>query len=291
MQLTKEQRFSIVSSLIFLIGFTGLLLIFGFSSPFPPPEEEGILINFGDMETGSGQIEPRPAAQPEIIESTPKETTPPPKTVESKNNVEEVMNQDFEEAAALAEKKRIEKEKQEELKKQKEAEEQERIRQEELERQRLEEAERQRKLEQQRILQERAKSAFTGKNPAGDNTGEGDAGGQGNQGNPEGDINSKNRVGGTTGGNGISFSLSGRSSQSLPKPEYLSQSEGKVVVEVTVDQNGNVLKVKAGAKGTTTTDKLLQQAAEKAALKAKFDVNKDAPPQQVGTITYHFVLQ
>ncbi|MGD9993233.1 MAG: energy transducer TonB [Salinivirgaceae bacterium] len=291
MQLTKEQRFSIVSSLIFLIGFAGLLLIFGFSSPFPPPEEEGILINFGDMETGSGQIEPRPAAQPEIIESVPKETTPPPKPVESQDNVEEVMNQDFEEAAALAEKKRIEKKKQEDLKKQKEAEEQERIRQEELERQRLEEAERQRKLEQQRLLQERAKSAFTGKNPAGDNTGEGDAGGQGNQGNPEGDINSKNRVGGTTGGNGISFSLSGRSSQSLPKPEYLSQSEGKVVVEVTVDQNGNVLKAKAGAKGTTTTDKLLHQAAEKAALKASFDVNKDAPPQQVGTITYHFVLQ
>ena len=68
MKFTKEQRFSIVSSLIFLIGFTGLLLIFGFSAPFPPPEEEGILINFGNTETGSGRIEPKPSEEVAQVE-------------------------------------------------------------------------------------------------------------------------------------------------------------------------------------------------------------------------------
>jgi len=63
------------------------------------------------------------------------------------------------------------------------------------------------------------------------------------------------------------------------------------VVEVTVDQNGQVVKATSGVKGTTTTDKILHQAAEKAAKKATFNVNKDAPPQQVGTITYNFILQ
>jgi TonB family protein len=291
MSVTKEQRFSIISSLIFLLGFTGLLLIFGFKSPFPPPQEEGILINFGDMETGSGQIEPLPSSQPEVTENIPQETTTPPEPVESSENTEEVLNQDFEDAAAIEAKKRKEKEKQEIIKKQKEEEAKEKKRLEEIERQRIAEEERQKKLAQQQATQDRAKNAFAGQNPNGDNTGEGDAGGKGNQGDPNGDINSNNRAGGSTGGNGISFSLSGRNSKSLPKPEYLSQSEGKVVVEVTVDQNGNVIKAKAGAKGTTTSDTRLNQAAEKAALKATFDVNKDAPPQQVGTITYFFVLQ
>ena len=50
MNLTKEQRFGIISSAIFLVLFTGMLLFFGFSSPFPPPEEEGILIEFGTDE-------------------------------------------------------------------------------------------------------------------------------------------------------------------------------------------------------------------------------------------------
>lgn len=290
MSLTKEQRFSIVSSLIFLIGFTGLLFIFGFKSPFPPPEEEGILINFGDTETGSGRIEPQPASQPQVTENIPQETTPPEPT-ESANNTEETVTQDFEDAAAIEEKKRKEKEKQDALKKKREDEAREKQRKEEEERQRKAEEERQRQIAQQQALQERARNAFAGQNTQGDNTGEGDTGGKGNQGDPNGDINSNNRAGGAAGGNGISFSLSGRSSRSLPKPAYLSQSEGKVVVEVTVDQNGNVIKATAGVKGTTTTDKLLHQAAEKAALKATFDVNKDAPPQQVGTITYVFELQ
>ena len=56
MNLTKEQRFGIISSIIFLVLFTGVLLLFGFSTPYPPPEEEGILINFGTDETGSGKV-------------------------------------------------------------------------------------------------------------------------------------------------------------------------------------------------------------------------------------------
>lgn len=286
MKLTKEQKFGIVSSLIFLLGFTGLLLIFGFSAPFPPPEEEGILINFGTNNVGSGTVEPKPIEEPVAQESTP-ESTSIPEPTPSEQATEDVVTQDYEEAAALEAKKRI----QEEKKAQKIKEEQERKHQEELERQRKIEEERKRKEEQQKAINNRAKNAFGGKNPTGDNTGEGDSNQSGNQGKPDGDINSKNRVGGSDGGNGISFSLSGRSSRSLPKPEYKSQAEGKVVVEVTVDQNGNVINARPGVKGTTTTNKKLVDAAKIAALKTKFDVKKDAPALQKGTITYHFVLQ
>lgn len=286
MELTKEQRYGIISSAIFLIAFTGLLLLFGFSSPFPPPEEEGILINFGTTETGMGRVEPRPASQP-VEKETVQEATSTPEPTQPTESNEEVVTQDFDETAAMEEKKRKEKEREEELQKQKEQEELERKRQEEIQQQK-EETERKRKEEAQKAINERAKNAFGGQNPDGDNTGEGESGGTGNQGDPNGDINSKNRVGGSNGGNGVSFSLNGRSSKSLPAPPKIHKSEGKVVVEVTVDQNGNVLSARPGVKGTTLSDEALWKVAKDAALKAKFNVDRAAATVQKGTITYFF---
>lgn len=287
MNLTKEQRFGIVSSAIFLVLFTGMLLFFGFSSPFPPPEEEGILINFGTDETGFGKVEPQPSSQPIKQEIVP-EPTSTPEPVKSSKNTEDIVTQDFDKTAVIEEKKQKEKELQEELKRKQE--------EEEIERKRLEEVERQKRLEEERIQKEktqkaindRAKNAFGGQNREGDNTGEGETKGAGNQGDPDGDINSKNRVGGSEGASGISFNLLGRSHRSLPPPAKIHKTEGKVVVEVSVDNNGNVRSARAGVKGTTISDEALWDEARKAALKATFNVDKNAAAIQKGTITYVF---
>ncbi len=77
---------------------------------------------------------------------------------------------------------------------------------------------------------------------------------------------------------------------SLPRPSYAVQNSGKVVVEIWVDQYGTVQKAVAGADGTTVTDKILWQAARKAALGAHFNMSADAPAMQKGTITYIFKL-
>ena len=77
----------------------------------------------------------------------------------------------------------------------------------------------------------------------------------------------------------------------LPRPSYGVQASGKVVVEIWVDQYGNVQKAVAGAEGTTVTDKTLWQAARKAALGAHFNMSADAPALQKGTITYIFNLK
>lgn len=90
----------------------------------------------------------------------------------------------------------------------------------------------------------------------------------------------------------VTASLSGRSVVgSLPLPAYNSQNQGRVVVAVTVDQNGVVTKANARAQGSTVQDAALWRAAEEAALKARFNVKKDAPVFQSGTITYNFVLK
>jgi len=77
----------------------------------------------------------------------------------------------------------------------------------------------------------------------------------------------------------------------LPKPSYNAQMEGTVVVQVKVDQYGNVTEAIPGVEGTTVTDKGLWNAARAAAMKAHFNMSADAPVLQTGTITYKFKLQ
>jgi len=83
--------------------------------------------------------------------------------------------------------------------------------------------------------------------------------------------------------------LAGRSvNGTLPRPSYAVNENGTVVVDIWVDNYGNVQKAVAGAQGTTVTDKTLWQAARKAALGAHFNMSADAPALQKGTITYIF---
>ncbi len=129
----------------------------------------------------------------------------------------------------------------------------------------------------------------------------------GDQGSPGGTVgsplykgNGKGSGGGTGGGsgsgtgtgqgNGISFNLDGRNPLFLQNPEYNSQNEGKVVVEITVNSEGRVTDARPGAKGSTTLDDYLLQVAKNAALQSKFTRKPDATVQK-GTITYRFLLQ
>lgn len=77
----------------------------------------------------------------------------------------------------------------------------------------------------------------------------------------------------------------------LPKPSYNAQMEGIVVVQIKVDQYGNVTEAIPGAEGTTVTDKTLWNAARSAAMKAHFNQSASAPAVQSGTITYIFKLK
>lgn len=86
--------------------------------------------------------------------------------------------------------------------------------------------------------------------------------------------------------------LAGRSIDgTLPRPSYNVQASGKVVVQIWVDNYGQVQKAVAGVEGTTVTDQTLWQAARKAALGAHFNMSADAPALQEGTITYIFNLK
>lgn len=97
-------------------------------------------------------------------------------------------------------------------------------------------------------------------------------------GNPEGEPSAK---------------LEGRSVMgSLPLPVKDNiQKQGIVVVRIYVNREGTVTSAVAGEQGTTVTDKTLWDNAVAAAKRAKFNVSRNAPESQRGTITYVFNLR
>lgn len=182
MEYYKKHKRGLIGTIVFHTIILLILIFLGFFTPLPLPGEEGILVNFGDSNTGFGEKEPSPArkkpvpVQQEEKKVTPPPATPPPSTPpptpqpKPEPAKEVAMTQDYEKTAAIdaAEKKkkedaikrqqeldaerrkkqieddRIRKEEQDQIKKQ----------QEEIRRQQLEEAKRIAKVEAERKAKE-----------------------------------------------------------------------------------------------------------------------------------------
>lgn len=303
MKYISEHRTGLIGTLVTHGVILIFLLYFGIliTKPATPPFEEGILVNFGDSETGLGLEEPAPGErEPSVkpIESASEKLVlpPPPAKKVSSPDDDPIVTQDVEKTVAVKTPKKKAVEKVIDPEKQRLAEEErlqkaEQLRQQKEEQQRLAQA----AAEQRKIgeINSRAKNVFGGGgkgSPDSKSTSQGITYGTGNQGVPQGSANAERYGPGGGIGNGVSFSLDGRTSQSLPKPRYPGNEEGVVVVQVTVNKSGLVTKAEAGVRGSNTADPELISAAKKAALQAKFNVDNNAPAYQTGTITYRFVL-
>jgi hypothetical protein len=127
------------------------------------------------------------------------------------------------------------------------------------------------------------------KHSKGNPGGNGNSGQEGNAGNPNGTTPG---VGNGNDPNGKwQIFLTGRKLVAPPNVVNTSQDQGKVVVEIIVDQGGAVIDAKPGAKGSTTSSPYLYQKAKEAAMVTKFSKSPDGTPQQQGTITIVFVIQ
>ena len=96
--------------------------------------------------------------------------------------------------------------------------------------------------------------------------------------------------GGAGGGTGTDYSLSGRSLLGKKVPFNNSQKSGKIVVQIKVGKDGNVLFAQGPYKGSTSTDAYLVKISEEAAYKFKFSANNDAAEEQFGTITFNYTF-
>ena len=268
---------SILSCIIlFLIMW---FYVMPYTSIVQPVEEEGLMISFGNSDDGGGlgdelmgaPIEnPAPSAAEET--TTSKATIKPvvsTTTTSTKTSSQDYITQS-ETSLAIAEKNRKNQERQE---------------QQALENVRI--ANEKRIADQKRKEQDainKANSSMSGlfgnSTSAGNGNGTGTGSGEGpeHQGNPAGK--------GYSGGN--SWSLNGRSlSGTLASPSYDKDVEGKVTVNIRVDENGRVISTSIGSP-TTISDTDTRNAAISAANRARFSTGNGT---STGSITYNFRLK
>src|SRR5205823_2929565 len=74
-----------------------------------------------------------------------------------------------------------------------------------------------------------------------------------------------------SGTKGVSYVMNGRKMTKQPTVSNLTMEKGIVVVDITINKYGNVIKAEPGAEGTTTTSQYLLTKGKQAAESAQFD--------------------
>jgi outer membrane biosynthesis protein TonB len=127
---------------------------------------------------------------------------------------------------------------------------------------------------------------------------QGIAGGKGDQGNPNGNPNSDSYKGNAASGNGglggnggvsIRSGLDGRRITKLPSFEDDFNENAKVAVDITVDKDGNVTMAVVNQRGTTTTNQNIRNIALRKARTLK--LNSGNTDEQTGTLVFNFKLR
>lgn len=263
---------SLVMSLIVVaLFFVGLTYL-------DPPEEFGIALNFGTSEVGQGDIQPtealRPAASQEAVQEQ-QEAVKEQVTQAAPKIAEEVLSQDSEDAIVI--KKQLEAKKKADEVARKEREQREAIA-----KQQAEELEKRKKLDA--LIGGVSNSSGTATGGQGnDNT-------TGDKGKITGDPNASGYYGNGSGGSGGDYQLGNRKPISRPKPNYICDEEGLVVVSIEVNVYGKVINATPGIKGSTNTAACLLSQAKEAALKTTWQPDSNAPSKQIGVIKYRFSL-
>lgn len=287
----KNKRKSlIITSILYMLMI--LLLAFAGLKYLDPPPENGIAINFGTTEAGSGDLETQQEVKTSPQNATPEPTPTPANTSESQESMEDVATQETEEAPVIEDEK-----KEEETEETKEEPEEEPV--EEVEEPEEETPEPEEPVEEpepdpqpDENVKNTMSNLFSGEENEGEtDQGDGDTNQAGNQGDPDGDPNSSSYYGVGTGLDGDgNYKLGGR--KALNKETYKQECNetGTVVVEIRVNRDGEVIRAKAGVQGTSNSSRCLLEPAERAARATKFNPDSNAPSTQVGYITYEFRL-
>ncbi len=94
-----------------------------------------------------------------------------------------------------------------------------------------------------------------------------------------------------TGPTNIYYDIPGREALYIPVPVYKCPDGGVVTVNITVNNNGNIINAEVKGDASGFNEMCLHEEALQAALRSRFSNDHDAPPVQSGTITFHFQRQ
>ena len=269
---------SILLLLLFYIGLTYL----------DPPIENGIAVNFGTMDYGSGNVQPKEKirSQPKKLEPQPMEQVQPKAVSEpvKEEPVERVLTSDTEETIKI-------KQQQEAKRKADESAKRAKLEAERIAKEKREAEERVKREQESKKKNIDALIGGIGKSDGTATGSEGDDNKAGDKGQPDGDPYANTYygapgIGGGTGG----FGLNGRSLVSKGKVQQECNEEGRVVVRIRVGRNGRVLQAEPGVKGTTNKSACLLEPARKTAMLHRWNLDSDAPAEQIGFVVVNFKL-
>lgn len=263
----EKRAFSIATAIIAILL---LLAIFLGLSYLDPPPENGIAINFGNVDEGMGNDN-----SPELKKTSPKpaESTPPPPSAQEQVLTQENIDAAVIEAAKEKPQKPV-KPTETEVKKPVET-----------------------KTEPKKPSKE-ATDALSDllngpKQDGTTNQSDGTGNKPGNQGAADGSIYATSYYGsGTSAGSGTGtgkgWGLNGRNLAGSGKVLQECNDEGTIVVQITVNRNGIVTETAYNPKGSTSTSACLKKAAFETAKKYRWHPDSNAPEKQVGFIVVNF---
>ena len=254
---TPEEKKSFgITTAVFVVLFI-LFAFFGLTYMDPPPEN-GIAVNFGTSDTGSGDIQP----------------TDPPKTTEAEaqsepeESEEQTLTQDADAPVTLPKT-----EKKKPVTKPTEN------KPTETPKKKVNSA-----LDK---IKNAKKSDGNGETSHGD-----DKDGDGDKGNPNGSLYANSFYGNGTGdgtgtGKGTGWGLAGRKLSGNSKKVQDCEEYGRVVIKVWVNRQGNVTKAER-TQGSTSLEQCLLQPALETARSFKWQPDPNAPETQIGFVVVDF---
>ena len=305
----KKKSFTLTTLLLSVL----LLILFYIGLTYmDPPEENGISVNFGTTDFGSGQVQPKEKIRSEPLDTPPVEPTKqeeveeevveeeiveevPEEVTTKEAPAEKVLTQENEEAIkikkAKQEKKRVEDAAKAEQKRKEDAVKREKAKAAKIAQQKRDAEEKARK--EQEAKKRKLDEMMGGLNKS-DGTAsgsEGDDNRAGDKGQPDGDPYATSYYGSPGSGSGTGgYGLNGRSLVSKGKVPQECNESGRVVVKIIVDKNGRVVSATPGVKGTTNNNPCLLEPAKKTAFMHKWNLDSNAPSQQVGFVVVNFKL-
>lgn len=290
---TKFERQSFGLTTLILFGLVLLLFFVGLKY-LDPPDENGILISFGNsnaaapITTSTTEQQPEPTPSPKQPEQ---EVTPPPIPVEetSKQEIEEVLTEESSEVVIPKEEPKVEEvapTPKETIKEPPKEEVKEPVK----ERTPKEEVKVEATPEPPKLDQKTTDvlSSIFGAPEA--ESSQGDQTGISQQGNSQGDPYAARFYGSADATGTEGYGLSGRNLSGFQVYKQTCDEEGIVVVRILVDNNGRVIEADPGIRGTTNNASCLLEPAKRTALSYRFDPDSNAPNRQIGFVVIHFKL-
>jgi colicin import membrane protein len=302
----KKKSFTLttllLSVLLLVLFYIGLTYI-------NPPIENGISVNFGTTDFGRGSVQPKEKIQSEPLDTPPVESSKqevaeqieeieeeiPEQTSTEPTPSEKILTQENEESI------RIKKAEEAKRKAENAAADANRKADNEAEKLKAEVARVAKEkhdaeelaLREQQAKKEKLDAIMGGLNKSHGTAsgGEGDDNKAGDKGSPDGDPYAPGYYGSPGSGSGTGgYGLSGRSLVTQGKVPQECNESGRVVVKIVVDKNGKVITATPGVKGTTNNNPCLLEPARKTAFMHKWNLDSNAPNQQVGFVVVNFKL-